>query len=99
MATQPLTEVKLSKPIKRGEQEIASVKVRSPGTGEMRGLSMFDVVKLDVDALIELLPRITMPPLLKEEVETLPLSDFFALSTEVANFLLPPEARPDSHAA
>lgn len=50
---------------------------------------MVDVVQLKVDALHELLPRITMPPLTRDEVEDLCPADFFKLSTEIADFFLP----------
>lgn len=84
-----LVEVTFAKPIMRGEQEIASVKLREPKTGEMRGIAMVDLVQLDTDALIELLPRITMPPLTKPEVEDLPPSETFKMAREVADFLVP----------
>jgi len=84
--------ITFDEPVVRGEQSIASVALRRPKSGELRGLSMIDLVKLEVDAMHELLPRITMPPLTKPEVEGLSPADMFKLSTEVANFFLPKES-------
>ncbi|MXO64863.1 phage tail assembly protein [Altererythrobacter endophyticus] len=88
--------VLLSQPIERGEQVITKVQLREPRAGEMRGLSMVDVAKLDTDALVKLLPRISNPPLLAQEIEALRSCDLFALATEIANFLLPEGTRPES---
>lgn len=91
-----IAEVVFTNPIERGEQKIASVQLREPRTGELRDLKMVDLAQLDANSLIKLLPRITIPPLMQNEVEGLKPSDFFALATEVANFLLPEGMRPES---
>lgn len=81
--------IELDDPIIRGEQTIASLKLRLPRSGELRGLSMVDIVKLEVDTLHQLLPRITMPALTVEEASNLSPADLFSLAGEVANFFLP----------
>lgn len=85
----PFPTVTLDEPVKRGETQIASVQLRTPKSGELRGLSMVDIVQLKVDAVQDLLPRITEPPLLPSEVQDLCPADFFKLSTEIAGFFLP----------
>lgn len=80
--------VTLSRPIERGEQKIGIVGVRRPGAPEMRGLSLYDLVKMECTALVVLLPRITVPPLTAAEVALLPAPDLFAFGTEVSDFLL-----------
>ncbi|MCB2051370.1 MAG: phage tail assembly protein [Novosphingobium sp.] len=91
-----LVTVELGKPIKRGQQEITNIQLREPNAGEMRGLSMVDVAKLETDTIIKLIPRISIPPLLADEVGAMAPNDFFAVATEVANFLLPAGMRQES---
>lgn len=85
-----MKKVKLDTPIKRGEdgQEISEVELRKPNAGELRGLSMADLARLEVNTMLKLLPRITIPNLTAAEVSALPTEDFFALTTEVGSFLL-----------
>lgn len=85
-----MKKVKLDTPIKRGEEgeEIREVSLRKPNAGELRGLTMADLARLDVNAMITLLPRITVPNLSVAEVRQLQTEDFFALTTEVGSFLL-----------
>lgn len=94
-----LVKVELSEPIVRGETKIEAVQLREPSSGELRGISMVDLIQLKADTVHELLPRITEPVLTDDEVKGLKLSDFFALSSEVANFLVPESATGASRTA
>lgn len=91
--------ITLDTPIVRGDTSIASVAVRKPGPGELRGLTLKDVGEIQFDAMIRLLPRITSPALTEAEISIMDLADFTALATEVAYFLLPKARRPDFPAA
>ena len=97
-----MTEVKMSDPItletpiNRGDTTIAEIKLRKPQSGELRGLSMVDIAKLEVETLHTLIPRISVPTLNEADVLELDPSDLFAISTEVAEFLLPKAIRKDS---
>lgn len=82
-----LVTVKLDQPIKRGDTEIAEIKLRKPGPGELRGLKLLDIVQADTDAMLRLLPRITVPTLVAAEIEKMDLSDFIECSNQVAGFL------------
>ena len=89
--------VELETPIRRGETSIDSLRVRKPYGGELRGgVSLVDLGQLDVDALIKVLPRITVPPVTPHEAGQLEASDLLALGAELSNFLLPKAARPAS---
>lgn len=88
--------VNLDEAIQRGGQTIDTVKLRRPKSGELRGLSMVDLVKLEVDALQKLLPRISDPMLTPQDLAELSPGDMFQLATEVAGFLLPKGMAPDS---
>jgi len=90
--------VELEEPIVRGEgdtaQTIDKLQLRRPNSGELRGLNLHDVLKLDVDTMHELLPRITMPPITKAEAQRLDPADLVSLSAEVADFFVPKGMKP-----
>jgi hypothetical protein len=92
-STIDLHTVTLDAPVTRGEQTFASLQVRKPHGGELRGLSLSALLNLDYAALETLLPRITIPPLTKQEVAALDPSDLIQLGSEVMDFLLPKAAK------
>ena len=51
--------VTLENPIKRGEQVIEKITLMKPNAGTLRGVSLADVARSEVDALIKVLPRMT----------------------------------------
>ena len=51
----------LDVPIQRGDQTITRVQVRKPNAGALRGLSLVEVLQMNVTALQTLLPRVTEP--------------------------------------
>lgn len=80
--------VQLETPIVRGEQTITSVTLRKPVAGELRGLKLFDLVQMDVTALITVLPRISTPALTSNDVAFLDTADLMELGAEVAGFFM-----------
>lgn len=88
--------VSLSTPIKRGGGDIKSIALRRPSSGELRGLSLVDVLNLDVDALQTLLPRISSPSITKQEIAAMPGSDLVKLGAEVSGFLIPTETQEET---
>ncbi len=80
--------VTLENPIKRGDTVITSVTVRKPRAGELRGLSLAELLQMKVDALQTLLPRITTPMLHRHDIDNLEPADLVNLGSEVVNFLL-----------
>ena len=85
--------VTLEEPIVRGEQTIASVQLRKPQSGDLRGTKLTDLLQLDVTALHAVLPRVTQPTLTSADVSKLEPADLLALGGEVVNFLLPKSDR------
>lgn len=85
--------ITLDTPLKRGETEITEVTLRKPASGELRGLEIHDLLRMDVTANIKLLPRITTPTLTEAEVAALDPADLTQLASEVTGFLLPKAAR------
>ncbi|WP_459062517.1 phage tail assembly protein [Stenotrophomonas sp. PSU-St15] len=80
--------VKLEEPLERGGALIKSVDVRRPGSGELRGLKLAEVLNMDVTALCVLLPRITNPTLTGADVAALDPSDLLQFGMEVTNFFM-----------
>jgi len=89
------TEITLDHPIKRGEQTIEKIQVRRPGSGELRGCSLLDLMRMDVSALHVVLPRLTTPTLTQHDVSRLDPADLTQLGTAVTNFLLPKSAKEE----
>lgn len=86
MTTNAIT---LDTPIKRGDDTITTVSVRKPAAGELRGVSLTELLQMEVTALTKVLPRITTPSLTEQEVGRMDPADLLQLGTEVASFLLP----------
>jgi hypothetical protein len=67
------------------------ISVRKPGSGELRGLKLTELIQLDVASLEALAPRITMPVIHKGAV--LDPADLMQFGGEVMDFLLPKSAK------
>lgn len=71
---------------------IATVALAKPTTGTLRGLSLMSLMQMEVTALATLLPRITQPALMPEDVAALDPVDLMLLAGEVMGFFMPPGA-------
>lgn len=76
---------------KRGEQTITEIVIRKPKTRALRGLTLVNVLQLDVDTLAKLAPRITTPTMNENDVYELEPSDLTKFSKEVINFFVKAE--------
>ncbi|TDG03708.1 phage tail assembly protein [Paraburkholderia guartelaensis] len=81
--------VVLDTPIVRGKQTISEITLRKPRSGELRGVSLQDLVNLDVIALSKVLPRISAPTLTEHDVAQLDPADLVQLGGVFAGFLWP----------
>lgn len=80
-------EIILDTPIQRGETTISSLIVRSPKkAAHLRGLNTMDIVQMNVDTLIKLLPRIT--DLTEKEVGDMDPADLLKAGVVVVGFLM-----------
>lgn len=84
--------IELSRPLTIGEEEIASFTIRKPGAGEMRGLSLGRILKLDYRAVVTMLPRISSPRITKGLAAKMSAADFLSAGAEIVSFLLPKES-------
>ena len=87
--------VALDTPIKRGNGFITEVTLRKPNAGELRGVSLAELLQMKVDALQTVLPRITNPILHKQDMATLDPADLVNMGTVVVGFLLTKETKRD----
>ncbi|XMB47226.1 phage tail assembly protein [Pseudomonas fluorescens] len=96
---QPLADdntVVLDTPIRRGTTTIDSITLRKPNSGELRGVSLSELLHLDVNSLIKVLPRISTPSLTSIEVGSMDPADLVALSLKITGFLLQKSAKTDA---
>jgi Phage tail assembly chaperone proteins, E, or 41 or 14 len=70
---------------------VTSLSLRKPDVGALRGLKLTDVLQMDVNAMIKLLPRITEPALMPDEIIALDPADFMSLAGQVVGFFMTPE--------
>lgn len=80
--------VTLSSPLTRGDTAIDKINVRRPRTGELRGLSLQDIINTDIVALLTLIPRVTEPPLTGDEANNLDPCDFAEIAGTIRGFFM-----------
>lgn len=80
--------VTLDTPIARGDTKIESVTLRKPNSGELRGIALTDLLRMDVDSLAVVVPRISSPTLTKQDVHSMDPADLTQIGSKVSGFLL-----------
>lgn len=85
--------VPLQGAIKRAGGDITQLHLLKPRTGDLRGLSLSELLVCQADAVATLLPRITVPTLMKPDMEEIDPADLVAMGAEVVDFLTPLAAR------
>lgn len=85
--------VVLDTPIARGETTIDELTLRKPSSGELRGVNLADVLQMQTDALITLIPRLSNPSLTTPEVRQMDPADLVQCGGEIAGFLLSKRAK------
>jgi len=88
--------VELDTPIVRGEHVITSVSLRKPMAGELRGVSLIELMQMDVLALRKVLPRITTPSLTDIEIGRMDPADLVQCGVAVSGFLLQKSAKAEA---
>ena len=88
--------VTLDTPIRRGTTSIESITLRKPNSGELRGVSLAELLNMDVNSLVKVVPRISTPTLTAVEVTSMDPADLFALGTKVSGFLLQKSMKTDA---
>ncbi|WP_019411213.1 phage tail assembly protein [Pseudomonas psychrophila] len=91
--------VTLDQPIKRGTTEIASLSLRKPSSGELRGVLLIDLLNMDVSSLIKVIPRLSSPSITAPEAAGMDPADLLAIGSKIAGFLLQKSAKTDAFLA
>lgn len=81
--------IKLSEPLKEGENKITSIELRRPTSGDLRGLSTAEVINMQVDAHLKLLPRLITPILTINQLDALSPQDLIAIQGKIVGFFMP----------
>lgn len=85
--------IPLVEPIVRGETSIDTVVLRKPKSGELRGMTLQDLLTTDVGTIITLVPRISDPILTDIEARELDPSDLAQIGGVIRGFFLTPAER------
>jgi len=85
MNTQTL---KLNTPIRRGDNEVTAITLHKPNVSAMRGISLNSLLNMNVDAIVETLPRISDPKILPAEIEKMDCADLLQSGILIASFFL-----------
>ena len=88
----PARAVNLQEPVIRGEMTISKLHIRKPKSGELRGVDLGAVLNANVDAIMQLLPRVTVPTLIKHEVEAMDPADLLMCGMALVSFFVPKAA-------
>lgn len=80
--------VTLVEPIVRGETRIEKLNIRKPKAGELRGLSLQDIMRNEATALLQLIPRVSEPPVTADEANDLESEDFAEISGVIRGFFM-----------
>ena len=96
MTEQVFKTVKLDTPLIRSEKEITEIQIRKPKVGELRGVSLSQLMQMDVSELTKIMPRITQPTLTAEEIQNMDPADLIQVAIEVAYFLAPKALKTES---
>lgn len=81
--------VTLETPVTRGDLVISRIELIKPNSGALRGTRLADLAGSDVDALMTVLPRITIPALTKADCAALDPVDLIVIAGKVIGFLSP----------
>lgn len=77
---------------KRGENVIKQVTVRMPNTRALRGLSLVNLLQLDVASIATVAPRVTQPAITENDIYDLSPADMTKLSTAIIGFFVDTDA-------
>lgn len=80
--------IPLAEPIRRGTKEIGELQLRKPKSGELRGLSLQDVLTTDITTIMKLIPRISEPKLTPEETDELDPADLAEIGGAIRGFFM-----------
>ncbi len=92
-------KITLVTPVKRADgDDITAVTLSIPNVGVLRGTKLTDVLQMDVNAMMTILPRVTIPALDPADLARLSPADFLSLAGALVGFFVTPEQRAQMEA-
>lgn len=80
--------ITLDEPITRGDTLIEKITLRKPHSPELRGLTLENLLTTDVATIEKLLPRISDPILIDEEVAQIDPADLTEIGGAIRGFFM-----------
>lgn len=93
---QNTTVVPLSAPIKRGDKDLANITLHKPNAGALRGVSLRELLDMNTDAIVTVVPRVSDPKITPQEMQAMEPCDLLKMGAALAGFLLPPELKAEA---
>lgn len=88
MENLPATVITLAKPFKRGDTDIETVSLREPMGGDLRGVSLANLINMDIGAVGKVLSRVSNPMVDVATFENMTARDITNLSLGLVSFLV-----------
>ena len=86
---QKLNSVTLVNPVEIDGKQVSEITLRKPMGGDLRGIALTDVLRMEMTALFKLLPRITQPSLTPQQLQTeIEAEDLTDLGTKTVLFFV-----------
>ena len=79
----------------KGEVTITKVTLTKPKTRALRGLSLSNLLQMDIDTIAKLASRITNPSMTEHDVYELSPSDLTKLGTGIISFFVETDESPN----
>lgn len=89
-------DVQLEEPFVRGGKSWDVIQVRRPSAGELRGVELASLYRMDVLSVARVIGRITDPMISEKEYLALPAMDAASLASQVSDFLLPKSMKDEA---
>ena len=83
----PVEKVTLPTPLKLDGKEVSEITIRMPKTGEMRGINLGHAAVGNTETMIEMLARVTVPPVPSDVLGNMDLYEFTILATALLAFI------------
>ncbi len=74
-----------------GAAPITEVTLRKPSVGELRGVKLTNLLQMDVNTLLTVLPRVTQPALLAADLSAMDPADFMEIAGQLVGFFVSAE--------
>ena len=93
------TPITLDFPIDRGTSKVDKITLHKPNAGQLRGVSLRELLDMNTDAIVKVVSRVSEPQITPQEAAgKLDPSDLLQIGAALANFLLPPALKEQAEA-